>query len=616
MKRTLLLSLLMALTLAARAVRVTFAAPEGFEIWSVIVDGDHLEGFYDEATQTLTYGADLEPGQHSLTAQLVPVEWDNSWGNGAFGGAQTFTVGDTPMTVTYGTDNFALLNLTVLDESGAPLEGAALHITDGNRFDISYPVTGAEGTAQAYIPADAGTFTYSVSAAEHDVVLYAPLSQTVTLQGKEMNLTLSYATCRRVTLSVPAFDFTSGNYLQFSLYGTGGEASANGVSLEQSVWDYMEEKEACFVVPQGTYSCRATERNGNDNSAVRVAQQQLTVSEEPVSASLDFSGGVMFTVNYSDITINTFVTLYLMPEDGTSQSEAFECTGPILLPQGKYRLYGDLYGDDGNTYSFNCPVELAADPVSLTLERDNFHRLQFTPSGLDADELPVAISHDMGDGSISANSGDNVYYWGDYTYAIQGAVWIDGWSYALPFGLGNGRISVGSADVNVTVDMSGLRAFKASLPEGMQSVNEVWFTRTDGAKARLAFVSSRMGVALPVGTYSVTATTDAGKAVACTLNVLADCPESLHFDFSGSSTGIYSASAQSLTACAANGSLRIAAPEGGMVSVSVYDLSGRRVIDTRAAAGDAVSIAALAPGIYVARLIQGQHSAAVKFMVR
>ena len=105
----------MALTLAARAVRVTFAAPEGFEIWSVIVDGDNLEGFYDEATQTLTYGADLEPGQHSVKAVLSQPTDVIGWG---MGGAQTFTVGSTPMTVTYSLDNYAQLNFTATDENG------------------------------------------------------------------------------------------------------------------------------------------------------------------------------------------------------------------------------------------------------------------------------------------------------------------------------------------------------------------------------------------------------------------------------------------------------------------------------------------------------------------
>ena len=196
-------------------------------------------------------------------------------------------------------------------------------------------------------------------------------------------------------------------------------------------------------------------------------------------------------------------------------------------------------------------------------------------------------------------------------------MWIDDWSYALPFGLNGGRITVGESDVNVTVDMSGLRAFKAAMPESLESVNEVWFTRTDGARARLAFVVRRMGIALPVGTYTVTGTTDDNQLVSCTLTVPADCPESLLFNFSGSSTGIHSAAqAQGPTARAEAGGLRIAAPQGGRVNVSVFDLSGRRVLTAQAADGEVVSTAALVPGVYVARLTSGSAAATVKFTVR
>lgn len=167
----------MALTLAARAVRVTFAAPEGFEIWSVIVDGDNLEGFYDEATQTLTYGADLEPGQHSVKAALSqPADYGVDYWR--MGGAQTFTVGSTPMTVTYSLDNYAQLNFTATDENGQPLPELGIQLSDaeGNSYIGG---TGADGTCIVRVPADLGTFTYEASGRH-----YAQISQTAELSGK------------------------------------------------------------------------------------------------------------------------------------------------------------------------------------------------------------------------------------------------------------------------------------------------------------------------------------------------------------------------------------------------------------------------------------------------
>lgn len=202
-EKTLLLSLLMVLALAARAVEVTFVAPEGYTIQYVQVDnGSYLTGTYDPTSGKVTYAVDLAAGQHSVRAGLHAD--DGSW-DAITGGAQTFTVGETPMTVTYGTDNFAVINLTLLDENGAPFEGVGLQVTDDVLFSVSC-TTGADGTAQAYIPADAGTFTYGISTIiSRDNVTYARLSQTATLQGKEMNLTLSYAACQQVTLNVPSF---------------------------------------------------------------------------------------------------------------------------------------------------------------------------------------------------------------------------------------------------------------------------------------------------------------------------------------------------------------------------------------------------------------------------
>lgn len=607
MKRTLLLSLLMTLTWAARAVDVTFVAPEGYRLGSVVVDGDYLEGFYDEASGQTTYGTDLTPGEHRVQADLDRI-YDQgvvSWGTGA---EKTFTVGYDAMTVTYGPENFVELNFTATDESGNPLPYLSVEITRDGQY-VTGCGTDEYGKAQAHVPADLGAFTYTA-----DNSHYAPLSATAEAKGNAtMNLVVSYADYRRVTLSVPAFDFSSGNWLEFGLSGTENETAS--VGFTESV--HSDGEEMYFVVPQGNYNCQVIERTP-DNTVTRVAQQQLTVGEDPVNASLDLSGGVLFTVNCSDITTSTF-TLYLMPEDGTSHSEAFVCAGPIMLPQGKYRLYGELYGDDGNTYSLNRPVDLTDGPVSLTLERAQFHRLQFTLSGLDGTEdLWVALSYDLGDG-FYASSGDNVYYWGDYTYMIQGVVWIDDEGYALPSGLNGGRITVGESDVNVTVDMSGLRTFKAALPESLESVREVWFTRTDGARGRLSFVSRGMGIALPVGTYTVTGETNdyQYQLVSCTLTVPADCPESLLLNFSGSSTGIHSAAqAQGPTARAEAGGLRIAAPQGGRVSVSVFDLSGRRVLTAQAGDGEVVSTAALVPGVYVARLGAGSAAATVKFVVR
>lgn len=115
MKRFLLFVFLLTLTLAVQATVVTFRAPEGYALSDVSVDENYVEGIYDEATQLLQFSADLEPGEHKVTARLTFM------GSGQYtsvGKAQAFTVGNSPSEVIYSLDNFALLKFLVKDELG------------------------------------------------------------------------------------------------------------------------------------------------------------------------------------------------------------------------------------------------------------------------------------------------------------------------------------------------------------------------------------------------------------------------------------------------------------------------------------------------------------------
>lgn len=606
MKRTLLLSLLMALTLAARAVRVTFAAPEGFEISSVIVDGDHLSGFYDEATQTLTYGADLEPGQHSVKAELSqPTDYGvNYWG---MGGAQTFTVGSTPMTVTYSLDNYAQLNFTATDENGQPLPELDIQLSDAeDNSYINSGGTGADGTCILRVPADLGTFTYEASGRH-----YAQISQTAELSGKEMDLSVSYADYCRISLNVPEFDFTSGNQLELKLVGMGNEAPVGEVYFYENKSE--GEPQTYYVVPKGEYSCRATEISSSDYSVLKVDHQRVTAGDTPVEVNFNLNNGVLLTVDYADITSYPN-GLYLLPEGCTTQGAAIEFTGSVSVPAGKYMLYGSVGGETSSYYNLNRMVELTSSE-SIVLKRGDFRTLQFSATGLNIDweNTHMHILHGFNENFVASGSGEEQYYMGDFTYATSAGLWIDGWSYATPLGY-EVRGKVAESGVT-TIDMSHMRAFKVSLPDVQANFYQIEFTDANGATAQLSFLMNSMGVILPVGTYTVTTQTGAGP-MQCTLEVPDDCPETLKFNFSATPTGIQSATAGKLSAQAEAGGLRIAVPQGGRVSVNVFDLSGRRVLTAQAGDGEVISTAALVPGVYVARLGAGSAAATVKFTVR
>ena len=459
------------------------------------------------------------------------------------------------------------------------------------------------GAYSAYVPADFGTFTYTASG-QH----YAPLSQTAEVKGEEMNLTVSYAAYRRITLSVPAFDYSTGNQLTLKLFGQSNDATESQVSFTQTLYD--GELETYNVVPQGTYSCRAEDVSAETYTPVRVALQNVTVGESDASVSLDLNASVLLSTDFTDITDTLGVSFYILPEGCTTASEAIGVNGrsSISLSAGKYYLYGNLNGLDGYSYSFNRTIDLTT-PVSLRLERADFHKVQLAFEGLNVEVPIVTVEHAGCEGLFGATFSDNSYFLGDFTYAIR-AVWIDDYSYAMPYAY-SGRVSVSTADVTTKADLSNMRAFKARLKYGDASA--IIFTDASGATGELTFLTEDMGILLPVGTYSITSWL---SPLYCTISVPDDCPEYIDFIYSFKPTGIHStAQAQGLTARAEAGGLRMVAPQGGRVSVSVFDLSGRRVITGQAADGEVVSTAALTPGVYVARLTAGNAAATVKFTV-
>ena len=608
MKRFLLFVFLLTLTLAVQATVVTFRAPEGFALSDVYVDENYVEGIYDEATQLLQFSADLEPGEHKVKASLRFVE---SGRYISLGKAQAFTVGNSPSEVTYSLDNFALLKFLVKDELGKAFPEVSIRVS--NELGISESCsTNDEGQAEMYVAADFGqNCTYTVSARR-----YAELSGTFALADATTNaLSISYEKCRRLTVAVKglAADVSS---CSVGVISWDSELEGKYIKLDESI--YPEEPEIYFVVPDGAYCCHiaASSYSGEtDSKASAFVLQNVDGASAVVEVDMSKCQPITVTNQGEKISFNVSPVF-----NGKINSNVNDYDVSLLYP-GDYQLYTTVY-DDAFGYStayYNSAFSITDAPVSLSVSPTDFHHVSFV---LNSDYEGLGhmtyISNKNGvtgsAGYISSNNDDPNFYNGDFEYYMS-VLWLDSYSYAFPY-VKKGSFSVKDADVTVPVDLTDVRLFKISL-NGAKTMGNVVITNEKGGKVEWSYFASSMGLALPVGKYTIEGVANE-KNVSCTLEVPENCPEWISLELKETQVGIGTVIApDGLSARMEEGGLRIVAPDHSVVKVELFDMSGRRVgMVGSANDGEVISTSSLTAGVYMARLSAGSVVRTVKFVVR
>lgn len=607
MKRFLLFVFLLTLTLAVQATVVTFRAPEGCALSDVYVDENYVEGIYDEATQLLQFSADLEPGEHKVTATLTFM---GSGQHTSVGKAQAFTVGNSPSEVIYSLDNFALLKFLVKDELGKAFPDVSIRVSNelGNS---EYCSTNDEGEAEMYVASDFGqNCTYTVSAQR-----YAELSGTFAFADATANaLSISYEKYRRLTVSVKglAADVSS---CSVGVISWDSELEGKYIKLDESI--YPEEPEVYFVVPDGAYCCHiaASSYSGETNSkASAFVLQNVDGASAAVEVDMSKCQPITVTNQGEKVTFNVNPVF-----NGKINPNVNDYDVSLLYP-GDYQLYAMIYDDafgHANAY-YNSAFSITDAPVSLSVSTADFHHVNFVLNG-DYEDLghTTYISYKGGAtgsaGYISSDSENSNFYSGDYEYSIS-VLWLNSYSYAFPY-MNKGSFSVKDADVTVPVDLTGVRLFKAGL-NGIKTLNNVVFTNENGEQAKLSFMMSSMGLALPVGKYTVEGD-DNGKQMSCNLEISENSPEWISLELKETQVGIGSVIApDGLSAQMEEGGLRIVAPDYSVVKVELFDMSGRRVgMVGSANDGEVISTSSLTAGVYMARLSAGSAVRTVKFVV-
>lgn len=610
MKRLLLFCFLLTLTLAMRATVVTFQAPEGCKLDFVKVDADYyVDGTYDETTQQQIYFADLEPGEHSVQASLTFTERGQST---SLGSTQTFTVGDEPSVVTYSLDNFALLKFALKNEQGKALYPAFMYIY-GDSYDKSaYGNVNEEGLVEYYVASDFGHIcTYKVEAeSASSEIIYAPLTGSFSLEEAKKTLNISYENCRRLTVAVKGT--TSQQDYSVGIFDLKNEGNSSNFIVRGDV--DPESMKVTFLLPDGEYCCNV-ENKVQDEQNLQSFQLQK-IDGQPVTVDVDMSKCIPVEMKYS----NNKAPFAVYPIFDGVNGYIVSASSPSHLSPGSYLLSTSVNDESfgGATGYYNQTINVADAPVSLSISPSDFHHVNFVLNSDEYEGLEYYIyvgDKNAQDGSAGIAMSDDEtpdFYRGDFDYYVA-VLWLNNFSYACPYG-NRGSFTVKDADVSVPIDLSKMRLFKASL-NGMRSIDNVSFTNEKGEKKNLSMIVSGMGLALPVGKYTVEGSLN-GQKMNYILEVPENCPDVLVLDFKDVPVGIESVMAQNnLSAQVEKGGLYITASEHAVVSVSLYDLWGRCVSKQSVNSGEYVSTTNLTPGVYVACLSAGSATRTVKFMV-
>lgn len=611
MKRLLLFCFMLTLTLAMRATIVTFQAPEGCEFLDAInVDNDvYIGATVDETTQQSVYSIDLMPGEHSVKASLIFTESGRAT---PFGSSQTFTVGDEPSVVTYSLDNFALLKFALKDEQGKALYPASVQVY-GDSYDKSaYADANEEGLAEFYVASDLGhTCTYKVEAqSASSEIIYAPLTGSFSLEEAKKTLNISYENYRRLTVAVKGT--TSQQNYSVEIYDLNREENSSGLVV--SGYADPESMEVTFLLSDGEYCCKVENEVQYDQNPQSFTIQKI--EGQPVTVDVDMSKCIPVEMKYS----NNKAPFTAYPIFDGVKGYLVSANYPSHLSPGSYlfttTVGGESFGEATGYY--NQTINVADAPVSLSISPSDFHHVNFVLNSDEYEGLEYYIyvgnknAQDGSAGMVTSDDETPDLYRGDFDYYVA-VLWLNNFSYACPYG-NRGSFTVKDADVSVPIDLSKMRLFKASL-NGMRSIDNVSFTNEKGEKKNLSMIVSGMGLALPVGKYTVEGSLN-GQKMNCTLDVPENCPDVLVLDFKDVPVGIESVMAQNnLSVQVEKGGLYITASEHAVVSVSLYDLWGRCVSKQSVNSGEYVSTTNLTPGVYVARLSAGSATRTVKFMV-
>lgn len=591
---------------------VTFAAPEGFQLEEIMVDGNFF--FPESDPQSITLYA--PQGEHSWTASLSGTTDGTVYPTGK---PQAFTVGEESLTVVYPFDvsNYNTVRFTVLDKSGAPFQNMTVAI--GNEETASYGRTDENGVCTLYLP-EPGTYHWNTDYENE----YGFSQEGTTLVGDSpATVTVSYKEWHTFSFNVLGDDIYMGE-LQVSAdsHGTIRRYLLSDRHFSTSLLVPGDIRMSGNVLLTKTRQSEdRTEFRGTLPFTIRTGKSDLTYSIDT---------DTLYTVKYTINGVDSQDAAHREPFWETSISPVYEENKGRgnWLPRGEYQAV--LY-DYAITPTYRDTVRFE------TTDHDMVVNFNYNPDALITVRIGCAnVPEGLEDLYIPGYYLNNSYVdphkelkvtEGTCAYHISSLATGSEETYKEYRTSISGVFNAEKTAGNILIDLGAYRFFDVDFRHengsGWYSEdNDIVLEAADGSRIALGDTKGRpLSLAMPAGRYNVTVrdyyNKEASGATTLygTLTVPDDCNGKVTVILSGNPTAVgnVSTAGSTLTATWQTEGLHVSAPDNGPVAVRMYTPDGKLLLDRQVLPNTTVSVPGTGKGVFIVRLKQGDRETCLKF---
>lgn len=604
---------------------VTLHAPEGYRFNSgLYIDGkEYFIDGSDTGEPVTAIPFRIMPGEHTWQATLTSLDGATRYPTGT---AQTFTVADAPLDVTYAFDaaDYPGLRVLVKDVDGTPAAGFSVSLIDVVTYERGELTTDAEGRG-TYFAARPGTFEMTVADAEGN---YMPQTFTVELDKGMTERTVSFEDWHAFTLRMPDEAQYSLSRATASLTWTSATDPSdprNGSSLRNQ-WASPLPAEWTQWLPAGNLSIRYTATDTERRTLADAYIQTVMLDGE---SSYTISLADWHRVTYLDGDGATadpnYVTLYRLDDNGGRTP-----TAGYLLPDGRYRALYNPYGYDSesnfaeNTDSLDFTMAGADIEVRFAVTQDDYLRAHIYYTDKRINAVYLGIPSEPAWDYIYQDESINCYVLAgrSYPFYVRGFMAFDDMGtardyYTLPeprsFSVERGHtdVEIPLSDyrlIDLTATLDGTPVDGISLVEGAGGLTAINYIYAD-SPARFA---------LRPGSYTLIVETEPDGTLLygriTVTEATADGPMTV--ELSTEPTGMRDAArGDMLGAQPTAGGIIVSGAAGTPIAATLYTADGRLALRATTADGATIGNGSLPAGVYIVRLVQGNTAKTQRVLV-
>lgn len=589
----------------------------------------------------------MPAGEHALNARFE--------GDGVlydYGTPQKFMVSnndDTPQTTfTLNRNAYTGYEVSVTAPDGTPAERYSFSMDGEGNYNSNSLMLDASGKGRIYTAPTAGTLTYKIDTYNVNMKPYVWTADAV-IGPKQKAIDLSHE-YNKVDISIKMHASSSDNpytiiYWAETADGINNKYDSDGnnkpyiyemnVNGLQRVDDTNVFKQSVYL-PNGWMS---------GYTIVNDAKCYMPSTQLNANTAYTFDFTTFSKVNYVYDNTNYGGKLVIV---NTSNKEQMNEYSQLLAP-GEYKACYIGFKENGDSYYIQAPTTtftVMGDGADMTVNLvnaadDDYVDVPLSATGIDSDfgnitRANVSVTYDgLFELTERNNSGEFSFNklrpWkmlkGSYDYKV-GHLWFDNGA-VVAYGI-NGHIDVKDNASVFNIDLSGVHQFSSTAFADVNGNSIDWeehglrvvsykILDADGYGHNEIYYGSSYGLFIADGDYDVILTTYDNNYNAeeykATLHVDAQSGKVATFRTT-EITGIAEAAvnANALQAQFTNGKLLVMGSNASAIQVSVYTLSGVKLMSTTTQSNDTLDLSNLQRGTYVVRLQQGNSTKGIKII--